>query len=158
MADRVAGSTATYFVSAKARINAPADRVYGIIADYRNGHPHILPKQFGPLLVDAGGYGAGTVIRFSVVVMGRKTDFRAIVSEPQPGRVLVERNDPPNNSVSTFTVDACAPGECDVTIATEMPRRPGFFGAFEKFVATRVMNGMYRDELKLLAAFAVKRG
>ena len=154
----MAADAATYVVSAKARINAPADRVYGILADYRNGHPHILPKQFGPLLVDAGGYGAGTVIRFSVVVMGRKTDFRAVVSEPQPGRVLVERNDPPNDSVTTFTVEACAPGESEVTIATEMPRRPGLFGAIEKFAATRVMSGMYRDELKLLAAFAAKRG
>lgn len=147
-------ANSTYLVSAKARINAPADRVYSIIADYRNGHPHILPKQFGPLIVDAGGYGAGTVIRFSIVALGRKTNFRAVVSEPQPGRVLVERNDPPNDSVSTFTVESCGPSECDVTIATEMPRRPGIFGAIEKFTATRVMNGMYRDELKLLEAVA----
>jgi hypothetical protein len=140
-------------VSASARIDAPPDRVYGIIADYRNGHPQILPKQFGKLYVDAGGYGAGTVIRFSIVALGRKTDFRAVVSEPQPGRVLVERNDPPNSSVSTFTVDPGPTGrESDVTISTELPDRPGILGAIERFVTRRVMNGMYRDELALLAA------
>jgi polyketide cyclase/dehydrase/lipid transport protein len=142
-------------VSASARIDAPPDRVYGIIADYRNGHPQILPKQFGRLCVDAGGYGAGTVIRFSVVAMGRKTDFRAVVSEPQPGRVLVERNDPPNSSVTTFIVDPGPTGrESDVTISTELPDRSGLLGAIERFVAKRVMNGMYRDELVLLAAVA----
>jgi hypothetical protein len=144
-----------YVVSATARINAAPDRVYGIIADYRNGHPQILPKQFSKLCVDAGGYGAGTVIRFSVVALGRKVDFRAVVSEPQPGRVLVERNDPPNNSVTTFTVD---PGptsqKSDVTISTEMPLRSGFLGAIERLVATKVMRGMYKDELNLLAAVA----
>jgi hypothetical protein len=142
-------------VSASARIDARPDRVYGIIADYRNGHPQILPKQFGPLNVDAGGYGAGTVIRFSVVALGRKTDFRAVVSEPQPGRVLVERNDPPNASVTTFTVDPGPTGrESDVTISTELPDRPGLLGALERFITRRVMNGMYRDELALLAAVA----
>jgi polyketide cyclase/dehydrase/lipid transport protein len=142
-------------VSASARIDAPPDRVYGIIADYRNGHPQILPKQFGKLCVDAGGYGAGTVIRFSVVAMGRKTDFRALVSEPQPGRVLVERNDPPNASVTTFTVDPGPTGrESDVTISTELPDRRGVLGALERFITKRVMNGMYRDELALLAAVA----
>lgn len=142
-------------VSASARIDAPPDRVYGIIADYRNGHPQILPKQFSKLCVDAGGYGAGTVIRFSVVAMGRKTDFRAVVSEPQPGRVLVERNDPPNASVTTFTVDPGPTGrESDVTISSELPDRPGILGAFERFVTRKVMNGMYKDELALLAAVA----
>jgi hypothetical protein len=142
-------------VSASARIDAPPDRVYGIVADYRNGHPQILPKQFSKLCVDAGGYGAGTVIRFSVVAMGRKTDFRAVVSEPQPGRVLVERNDPPNASVTTFTVDPGPTGrESDVTISTELPDRGGVLGAIERFVTTKVLQGMYKDELALLAAVA----
>jgi hypothetical protein len=144
-----------YAVSARARINAPPDRVYGIIADYRNGHPNILPKQFGPLCVDAGGYGAGTVIRFSVVALGKKVDYRAVVSEPQPGRVLVERNDPPNNSISTFIVDPGPTGrESDVTITTELPMRGGFAAAIERFVTKKVLQGIYKDELALLAAVA----
>jgi polyketide cyclase/dehydrase/lipid transport protein len=146
-----------HVVSATARINAAPDRVYGIIADYRNGHPQILPKQFSKLCVDAGGYGAGTVIRFSVVALGRKIDFRAVVSEPQPGRVLVERNDPPNNSVTTFTVEPGPTGrESDVTITTELPVRSGFLGAIERFATTKVLQGMYRDELELLAAVATR--
>ncbi len=73
-------------------MDAPADRVYAIIADYRNGHPHILPKQFRNLTVEQGGVGAGTIIRFEVRVFGQTQHFRAVVSEPEPGRVLVEEN------------------------------------------------------------------
>ena len=61
-----------HVVSTTARMKAAPERVYRIIADYRNGHPQILPKQFSNLCVDAGGYGAGTVIRFSMTVMGSR--------------------------------------------------------------------------------------
>ncbi len=49
-----------YTVVASADMDAPPDRVYAIIADYHNGHPHILPKQFRNLTVEKGGVGAGT--------------------------------------------------------------------------------------------------
>ena len=69
--------------------------------------------------------------------------------------MLVERNDPPNSSVSTFTVDPGPTGlESDVTISTELPDRPGLLGALERFITRRVMTGMYKDELALLAAVA----
>src|SRR5204863_2277113 len=84
---------APYSVSGSLRIAAPPARLYGIISDYRNGHPHILPKQFSNLRVESGsGVGAGTTIRFEVTMMGRTDRNKAIVSEPEPGRVLVETN------------------------------------------------------------------
>lgn len=50
-------------------IDAPPDRVYALIADYRSGHPRILPKAyFKELVVEQGGVGAGTVVR---VLMAR---------------------------------------------------------------------------------------
>src|SRR5262245_56834492 len=61
----------TYQVTASAAMNAPAEQVYNIIADYRNGHPHLLPKQFSNLLVEEGGYGAGTRIRFQMTAFGQ---------------------------------------------------------------------------------------
>jgi hypothetical protein len=144
-----------HVVSTSARIKAAPDRVYRIIADYRNGHPHILPKQFSNLCVDAGGYGAGTVIRFSMTVMGKKMEARAVVSEPQPGRVLVEKLDGVGSPVTTFTVD---PGTTDlvsvVTISTELTPRSGLAGIIERFMTTRMLTGIYKDELTLLAAVA----
>src|SRR5262245_22013417 len=112
---------ATYSVTGSLRIAAPPDRIYGIISDYRNGHPHILPKQFSNLRVECGsGVGAGTTIRFDVTVMARTDRYKAIVSEPEPGRVLVERNLEPNDSVTRFIVDPEDDGStANVTIVTE---------------------------------------
>ncbi len=50
-------------IVASSFIRAPASQVYAIIADYRNGHPRILPQPyFVSLNVDQGGIGAGTAI------------------------------------------------------------------------------------------------
>jgi hypothetical protein len=151
MAERIA-----YTVSAAAHIDAPPRRVYDIIADYRSGHPLILPPQFRNFTVEQGGVGDGTVIRFEVRVFGRTTRFRAFVTEPEPGRVLVERNVEPAPSVTTFTVvpDRSAV-DTRITITTDQTtEHAGVLGAIERFVTTRVMRKMYAEELVLLAAKA----
>jgi hypothetical protein len=103
--------------------------------------------------VEQGGIGAGTVIRFDMKILGSTTHFRAIVSEPEPGRVLVERNVEGNEAVSTFVVDPDAAGKtCQVTIHTEMPVRGGLAGVIEKFMVTRVLTSLYKEELKRLEA------
>ena len=43
--------------------------------------------------MEEGGYGAGTRIRVGVHLAGRKSSFRADVSEPEPGRVLARDRD-----------------------------------------------------------------
>lgn len=136
-------------------MDAPPDRVYAIIADYHNGHPHILPKQFRNLTVEKGGIGAGTIIRFEVRALGQTQRFRAFVTEPEPGRVLVEENVEPAPSKTTFTVVKSASGQgTTVSFRTEMTSRPGLFGALERFVSKRLMKKMYAEELTLLAACA----
>ena len=119
----------TYVVSATARLNAPPRLVYDTIANYHTGHPRIVPKQFSNMRVEQGGIGAGTVITFQVTVLGRTTDFRAQITEPEPGRVLVETNTMGSDSVTTFVVEPGAhANEAVVTIRTEMTRRPGLAG------------------------------
>ncbi len=46
--------------SAERTIPAPAAAVYALLADYRDGHPRILPPAFSDLTVLQGGIGAGT--------------------------------------------------------------------------------------------------
>ena len=105
-------------VEASAEIAAAAERVYGIVADYRVGHPRIVPKSFfSGIEVEQGGYGEGTVIRVGVHFAGWKSSFRAAVSEPEPGRVLVE-TDLDGGPVSTFTFQALDPGRTRVAIST----------------------------------------
>ena len=62
---------AKHTVTASALIPAPPQNVYQLIADYRNGHPRILPKPyFIALHVEKGGYGEGTIINYQMKVMG----------------------------------------------------------------------------------------
>lgn len=140
--------------SASALIPAPPQELYAIIADYQHGHPQILPRPpFVSLAVEHGGRGAGTVIRVEMRVLGRLQTFRAVVSEPEPGRVLVETND--NGYVTTFTVEPRAGGEAAcVTIATEMTGRAGVLGSLERWFVTRLMRQVYVKELGQLAAVA----
>jgi hypothetical protein len=142
-------------ISAAANIFAPPADVYSIIANYRDEHRHILPPQFSDLTVDEGGIGAGTIIRFKMRLLGSKQKFRAAVTEPEPGRVLVETDLDNNNAVTTFTVDSgSAPGQCHVTISTDLPVRNGLLGNIERFLSKKLLLPIYIRELELLAARA----
>lgn len=146
-----------FTVKASARVDAPADVVYSIIADYRNGHPHILPKQYFEWLeVEQGGRGEGTVIRFQMRVLGQTRVLRAAITEPEPGRVLVETDKSGDGPVTTFIVDAEESGS-RVTFSTEMTSASGPLGLLERFVLRRIMRRIYAAELKQLDRFAVER-
>lgn len=142
-------------VSASAIIPARRDRVYSLIANYRDGHPRILPKQFTNLIVEEGGIGAGTIIRFQMSVFGKKQTFRAAITEPEPGRVLVETDLDTNGAVTTFTVSpGTAPADSHVTISTELPVRAGLLGRIERVFSTALLRPIYVKELENLARVA----
>ena len=87
--------------------------------------------------------------------LGRTDTFRAEITEPEPGRVLVEKNIAGSDSVTTFIVEPGARAdEAIVTITTEMTRRGGLAGAIEQFMTERVLRPMYAEELRLLEAAA----
>jgi hypothetical protein len=148
----------TYQIQISARIHAPANVVYAIIADYCNGHPQILPSYFSNLVVEEGGTGAGTRIRFDMTLMGNKQSYRATITEPEPGRVLVEDNGPEAGSVTTFTVAPAAQGvEAQVTITTQFTQRPGLAGWIERFMIGLFLPRVYSQELQLLEEVAQQR-
>lgn len=137
-------------MSASARIEAPPDRLYDLIADYRHGHPRILPRPpFVSLEVEEGGYGEGTVISVKMRVAGSTQTFRATVTEPRPGRVLVETSD--TGYVTTFTVEPePGGGAARVTIHSELTPRRGVLGAIERWTAPRMLPRVFARELELL--------
>lgn len=140
-------------------IARPED-VYATIADYRNGHPYIIPKEnFSDLQIEQGGYGAGTVMRFKVKVLGVERVMHHRVTEPEPGRMLIEQDiDSVQNVVTTFTVTPVENGQKSlVEISTTMTPGPGLQGVVERFVVPMVNTPIYRKELKLLEAVAQKR-
>ncbi|HEX7051874.1 MAG TPA: SRPBCC family protein [Longimicrobiales bacterium] len=141
-------------VRESAEIAAPPDVVYRILADYREGHPLILPPRwFTHLHVEQGGVGAGTVIRFGMKSGGRVREMRAEVVEPEPGRVLVERGLDERGTVTTFTVDASGAGGTRVKIQTTW-RAAGIAGFVERLLAPALLKRVYREELARLAAQA----
>ncbi|HVI79205.1 MAG TPA: SRPBCC family protein [Candidatus Acidoferrum sp.] len=144
-----------HVISASATIPARRERVYSLLANYHDGHQRILPKQFSNLTVEQGGVGAGTIIRFQMNLLGKKQNFRAAITEPEPGRVLVETDLDTNGAVTTFTVDpGTAPADSRVTISTQLPVMSGFLGRIERTVAALLLRRTYVKELENLARVA----
>jgi len=147
-----------YRAAASALIDAPPKLVYDILADYRGGHPLILPKSyFVSLDVEKGGVGAGTIISFQMRIFGKLQTFRAGIAEPEPGRILVEFVLDGAASTTSFIVDARNQNaSCEVTIATERTtERSGLLGVLERFLTISFLRRIYRAELKLLSEIAV---
>jgi len=143
-----------YRVSASARIEAEAERIYNILADYHHGHPSILPKPyFLSLTVERGGYGAGTIIGFQTRVLGQTRKVRAAITEPEPGRVLVETDLEEGGAVTTFTlVPVDDLKYTQVTISSERrTRQSGLLGLLERWLAEWILRRIYRLEMGLLA-------
>ena len=132
---------------AAAILDARPEDVYAIIADYQHGHPHILPKErLSDLQVEQGGYGAGTIIRFKVNTFGFVETAYQRVSEPEPGRVLVEQDiDSSRNATTTFTVTSVEQGQkAHVEITTTMNPSPGLQGFVERLLVPLIQPPVYR--------------
>ena len=137
-------------VEARATVRAPADRVYDLIADYRSGHPRIVPaKYFSNLLVERGGRGAGTVITYEMKLVGKVRKARARITEPHPGRELVETVEG-DGIVTTFRVEPTGAAASDVTISTNFPTRGGVLGSLEGIMVRKLLTPIYREELALI--------
>lgn len=143
-----------YKFSVSSLIPAPPAIVYGIIADYKNGHPSILPNPpFVSLKVEQGGIGAGSVLEVQMKVAGKLQTFKTIVTEPEPGRVLVETND--TGYITAFVVDPRDDGKKSyVTFTTEISNNSKLSKKIEFFFSKLILPAVYKKELQLLAEAA----
>lgn len=145
-----------YTVEVSAEIPGSAERIYEILRDYHGEHPAILPKQyFTKLDVIEGGHGEGTLFEAELTVLGIKDHFRMLVSEPEPGRILVEE-DKSKGVVTTFTVEPLSnDNRCQVTISTVAKTASGLKGIVERLINPVTIRRIYRAELKQLAAYVI---
>jgi hypothetical protein len=141
--------------SAERTVPASADAVYALLADYRDGHPRILPPAFSDLTVLQGGTGAGTEIRFALKLAGRRDEVEASVDEPEPGRVLSETY-PEKSAVTRFTVDPVG-SQSRVWIETTWESSRGIAGLIERLIAPRLFRKLYAEELDLIERWALDR-
>jgi uncharacterized protein YndB with AHSA1/START domain len=140
--------------SADRVIDARSDQVYSYLAD-QNQHQKFLPDAFSEFQVLEGGVGAGSVTRFKITAGGRTREYNMKVSEPEPGRTLVE-TDQGSSLVTTFTVTP--EGEKSrVNITTNWDGAGGIGGFFERTFAPKAMHRLYLDELDRLNTYATER-
>ena len=133
-------------------IGAPADKVYGYIADLRQHHQHFLPPSFGELRIEEGGYGAGTIYRVDVTFAGSTRELHMKMDEPIPGKVITEADlHTPMVTTWTITPDSAT---CRVRVATVWTSANGITGLIERLFAPGVMRKTYRDELGRLDRYA----
>jgi hypothetical protein len=143
-------------ISASADVQAPPAIVYGVLADYHEGHPGILPRPpFGELVVESGGTGAGTVFRVTTRQGLGMITYRMTVTEPEPGRLLVE-TDQDSDLVSTFRVEPVEGGHSRVTITTRYTRG-GVQGFLERRLLPALAAPIYRKEIANLERVARER-
>lgn len=140
--------------SAERTIDAPAQQVYGYLADMHQ-HPRFLPPAFSDFQVEEGGVGAGTVTRFVITAGGRTRAYRMRVTEPEPGRTLVE-SDAGSSLVTTFNVEPRGEKSL-VRIVTNWDGASGIGGFFERTFAPKALRRIYLDELERLNAYARER-
>ena len=138
-----------YIVEADAVVSAPAQKVYALLADYRTGHPRVLPPAFTALKVIEGGTGAGTVIDVGMKAFGKVRTVRGYVTEPEPGRVLEEAY-PESNIVTRFYVTPLSDAQSTVRIWSEMQSKAGIAGWLERKLVRGFLQKVYRQELGLI--------
>jgi len=134
-------------------LDAPAATIYHCLSDYTEHHRHqpegFLPPAFTRLEVLRGGLGAGTLIRFTTRVGGRSMTRTQEVSEPVPGRVLVEWGD---GEGSTFTVES--QGDRTLLRIETTLQVSGTEGWMMRLLGARILRPLYEDEMRRLEAYA----
>jgi hypothetical protein len=136
---------------AERRMDVPAAIAYHCLADYREHHrpEGFLPPAISAFEVRSGGVGAGTEASWTVDLGGRTRRMSAVITEPEPGRRLVETGD---GVVTTFTVSPAGSG-CVVRFETEFDE-PGLGGVMLRIAIGRILGPLYADELARLEAYA----
>jgi Polyketide cyclase / dehydrase and lipid transport len=142
-------------VNASKVINARPEEIYAILSDYRVGHAAILPKPyFTEMIVEQGGQGAGTILRLKMNVFGQEYTYHQIVTEPEPGRLLVD-TDMETGQFSSFTLEPLNGGaQTRVTIHAEFPGKTGIAGWLEKLMQPPITRYIFKKELRNLADYA----
>lgn len=143
---------------AEAVVQARPEVVWDILTDYINGHPKIIPPQaFSDFVVESGGKGAGTIMRFTFRATGMTRKMRQIASIPEPGRVLVEA-DVAGPTRTTFALTPLDGGQrTRLRIATDQATDPGFAGAVARLLTPLIaptMRRLYLEEIQRLDALA----
>jgi uncharacterized protein YndB with AHSA1/START domain len=133
-------------------IAAPQDHVFACVADFKQHRPKWLPPNYSDLVVEEGGVGAGTKVRYRLKVGPRERTYHMQIGEPAPGSVLVE-NDTQSSMAITWTVTPRGAGS-HVQVQGQWQGAAGVGGFFERMFAPRGLRRLFDDDLTRLATYA----
>ncbi|WET80088.1 SRPBCC family protein [Amycolatopsis sp. QT-25] len=134
---------------AERTIEASADKVRALVADYTETRPKLLTEHYRDYEVTEGGVGAGTKARWKLQATSKRVrDVAATVTEPSEG-TLVE-TDANSSMVTTWTVREVPAGSL-VRIQTTWDGAGGIGGFFEKTFAPGGLKRIYEGVLGKLA-------
>lgn len=134
---------------AERTIEAPADKVRALVADYAETRPKLLTEHYRDYEVTEGGVGAGTKARWKLQATSKRVrDVAATVSEPSEGTFV--ETDANSSMVTTWTVHEVPEGSL-VRIETSWEGAGGIGGFFEKTFAPGGLKRIYEGVLGKLA-------
>jgi hypothetical protein len=130
--------------------DASSDTVFGLLADYTTVRPTILAPEFTDYRVLERGIGAGTRIGYHLhATKKRVRQVEATVTEPVPGRELLETDD--NSSLTVlWAVAPITEGRSALTVRVSWQGASGIGGFFERRFAPAGIRRIYRTELDRL--------
>lgn len=138
-------------------INTRPEILYGILRDYAHGHPKILPREhFTSVSVLKGGQGTGTVVKLTMRAFGSEVTNVMTVTEPEPGRLIVERDDDAGVVTSFSLTPIEGSSKTSLRIATEWKAKPGIKGFIEGVLTPCVARMMYKKEFRKIAEYVVR--
>jgi polyketide cyclase/dehydrase/lipid transport protein len=121
------GLGARVAVEVERTLDAPMERVWALLRDYRVARPRVLTEHFSDYVVQERGEGAGTVIEYRLRVGRHQGRHVIAVQEPVAGRMLRER-DRSSALVCTWTLTPGGEGERTVLRLAVALRDPQISG------------------------------
>jgi hypothetical protein len=148
--------------SAMAMVNGSAEQVREALADYQTVRPKLLTENFDDYQVRVGGHGAGTEVRWTVLVgevrswygrrvrRGKRVPWECVmaVEEPEEGQ-LVER-DTRSALVATWTVRPAGDGRAAVRVLVSWEGPDGPRGLLRRPRQRLAVRTIYEDVLTRL--------
>ena len=131
-------------VLAERELPAGPQRVFALLADYRQARPRLLTSDYVDYRVEEGGSGAGTVFSYRF----RERPYRVRVESAGPN-TLRER-DAAASLVTTWRVMPAPNQRSIVRVVTEWRASRGLGGLVERVFAPRRLRRVYREVLERL--------
>jgi len=140
----------TLTASAMAMVNGSAEQVREALGDYQTVRPKLLTENFDDYQVLVGGRGAGTEVRWTVLVGEARSWYGRRVRRGKRGTVQLVERDTRSALVTTWTVRAAGDGRTAVRVLVSWEGPDGPRGLLRRPGQRLAVRTIYEDVLTRL--------